>query len=58
MKDCLKQAKALGYQILQFNAVVASNVHAYHLYLRLGFTDLGIIPEASRIKRANTKTSM
>lgn len=44
VKDCLKQAKALGYQILQFNAVVASNVHAYHLYLRLGFTDLGIIP--------------
>lgn len=42
--DCLKQAKKLGYRILQFNAVVASNIHAYHLYLRLGFTDLGIIP--------------
>ena len=44
VKDCLVQARAHGYRILQFNAVVASNVHAFHLYLRLGFTDLGIIP--------------
>ena len=44
VKDCLEQAGKLGYRILQFNAVVASNIHAYHLYLRLGFTDLGIIP--------------
>ena len=29
---------------MQFNAVVASNVHALHLYERLGFTDLEIIP--------------
>lgn len=44
VKDCLTQAKAHGYRILQFNAVVASNVHAFDLYTRLGFTDLGIIP--------------
>lgn len=44
VRDSLVQAKNLQYRILQFNAVVASNVHAYHLYLRLGFTDLGIIP--------------
>lgn len=44
VKDCLEQAKLQGYRILQFNAVVASNIHAYHLYLRLGFHDLGIIP--------------
>lgn len=44
VRDSLKQAGKLGYRVLQFNAVVASNVHAYHLYLRLGFTDLGIIP--------------
>ena len=44
VKDCLKQAKLQGYRILQFNAVVASNIHAFHLYQRLGFQDLGIIP--------------
>ena len=36
--------KANGYRVLQFNAVVASNIHAFHLYQRLGFVDLGIIP--------------
>ncbi|MGI5990064.1 MAG: GNAT family N-acetyltransferase [Lachnospiraceae bacterium] len=50
VRDCLKQAKAQGYRILQFNAVVASNVHAYHLYLREGFTDLGVIPGGFRDK--------
>jgi len=50
VKDCLVQAKKQGYRILQFNAVVASNIHAYHLYLRLGFVDLGIIPGAFQNK--------
>ncbi len=44
VKDCLHQAKEHGYRVLQFNAVVASNVHAFNLYIRLGFKDLGIIP--------------
>lgn len=44
VKDCLKQAKLHGYRIMQFNAVVASNIHALHLYKHLGFVDLGIIP--------------
>ena len=44
VKDCLEQAKANGYRVLQFNAVVASNIHAFHLYQRLGFVDLGVIP--------------
>lgn len=44
VRDSLAQAKLQGYRILQFNAVVASNIHAYHLYLREGFTDLGLIP--------------
>ena len=42
--DCLQQAKAAGFRILQFNAVVDTNVHALHLYERTGFTDLGTIP--------------
>lgn len=50
VKNCLEQAKELGYRILQFNAVVASNVHAFHLYQRLGFVDLGVIPGGFRNK--------
>ena len=41
---------SLGFRILQFNAVVATNVHALHLYERLGFTQLGIIPQGFRMK--------
>ncbi len=48
--DCLKQAKTLGFRVLQFNAVVASNVHARHLYERLGFVQLGEIPGGFRMK--------
>ena len=44
VKDSLAVGKRLGFRILQFNAVVASNVHALHLYERLGFRRLGTIP--------------
>ena len=47
---CLAQAKAHGFGILQFNAVVEGNVHARHLYERLGFTQLGTIPRGFRMK--------
>lgn len=50
VKDCLIQGKAHGYRVLQFNAVVASNVHARHLYERLGFVQLGMIPGGFRLK--------
>ncbi|WP_353655719.1 hypothetical protein [Duncaniella muris] len=30
--DCIQQAHAIGFRILQFNAVVASNASARHLY--------------------------
>lgn len=42
--DCLSKAREKGFRIMQFNAVVASNIHAIHLYERLGFTRLGTIP--------------
>ena len=48
--DCLRQAKRLGFSILQFNAVVESNIHARHLYERLGFVQLGTIPKGFRMK--------
>ena len=48
--DCLKQGKALGFRVLQFNAVVETNIHARHLYERLGFKQLGTIPGGFRMK--------
>ena len=48
--DCLKKGKELGFRVLQFNAVVESNVHARHLYERLGFHQLGTIPGGFRMK--------
>ena len=50
MTDCIKRAGSLGFGVLQFNAVVASNTHARHLYERLGFTQLGVIPGGFRMK--------
>lgn len=48
--DCLKQGKLHGFSVLQFNAVVSTNVHARHLYERLGFIQLGTIPGGFRMK--------
>ncbi len=42
--DCMARAKELGFRILQFNAVVATNQAALKLYARLGFVQLGVIP--------------
>ena len=51
--DCIKKAKELGFGILQFNAVVASNTAALALYKSLGFTQLGVIPDGFRLKDGN-----
>ena len=50
VKDCLSKAKEIGFRVLQFNAVVESNIHARHLYERLGFLQLGTIPGGFRMK--------
>lgn len=44
VEDSLLQAKRLGFEIMQFNAVVATNAAAICLYTKLGFTKLGTIP--------------
>jgi len=48
--DCLAQAKRLGFSLMQFNAVVENNIHARHLYERLGFVYVGTIPKGFRMK--------
>ena len=40
----MEKGRELGYRILQFNAVVAGNTAALHLYEKLGFVKLGVIP--------------
>lgn len=50
VQDSLIQGKKHGFAILQFNAVVATNTHARHLYKRLGFEELGTIPGGFRMK--------
>lgn len=44
VRHCIEQAKKLGFKILQFNAVVKSNTAALKLYKKLGFIQLGTIP--------------
>ena len=50
VSDCLIQGKRHGFGVIQFNAVVATNTHARHLYERLGFVQLGTIPKGFRRK--------
>lgn len=48
--DCMEQGRANGFRILQFNAVVESNLPARRLYERLGFQQLGTIVGGFRMK--------
>ena len=50
VSDSLRRGAECGFRILQFNAVVATNTHARHLYERLGFRQLGVIPGGFRMK--------
>ena len=47
---CMLKAKELGFGILQFNAVVKTNEAALKLYKKLGFTQLGVIPNGFLMK--------
>ena len=49
VRDSLRQAKAFGFTIMQFNAVVATNTRALRLYEKVGFTRLGVIPKGFRL---------
>lgn len=48
--DSIRRGRELGFKILQFNAVVATNHRARRLYEALGFTSLGTIPGGFRMK--------
>ncbi|MBE5781107.1 MAG: GNAT family N-acetyltransferase [Clostridiales bacterium] len=44
VRHSLVAAKEAGFRLMQFNAVVADNAAALHLYTKLGFVRLGTIP--------------
>ncbi len=56
VRDCLEHARELSFRILQFNAVVEENLPAIRLYERLGFREVGRIPEGFRLKNGSFAT--
>ena len=55
VQDCIQKAAMNGFRIMQFNAVVADNAGARHLYEELGFNYLGLISEGFRDKSGRYK---
>lgn len=45
------EALALGFKAMQFNLVVATNEDAIHLWLKLGFAQVGVLPGAFNHQR-------
>lgn len=50
VRDCIVKARELDFRILQFNAVIATNIPALSLYKKLGFVQLGTIPGGYLLK--------
>ena len=50
---CMQKGKELGFRILQFNGVVASNRSALRLYEKLGFVRLGTVPGGFLMKNGH-----
>ncbi len=50
VRHSMAQGKAHGFSILQFNAVVKTNAAARHLYEKIGFIQLGVIPKGFLMK--------
>jgi len=47
-RHTLEEARRLGYEAMQFNAVVSTNVAAVRLWKSLGFRIVGEVPKAFR----------
>ncbi|HHV99261.1 MAG TPA: GNAT family N-acetyltransferase [Clostridiaceae bacterium] len=45
VRHSLEMGRKFGFSILQFNAVVRTNASAIHLYEKIGFHKLGVIPK-------------
>ncbi|HWT73573.1 MAG TPA: GNAT family N-acetyltransferase [Mobilitalea sp.] len=49
VRDSLRKGREFGFKIMQFNAVVSINSAAIHLYEKIGFHRLGIIPNGFQL---------
>ena len=49
VRDSIAKGAEFSFRILQFNAVVATNANAIHLYEKIGFSRLGVIKEGFRL---------
>lgn len=50
VRNSIEEGRKAGFKILQFNAVVKTNVYARRLYEKIGFKQLGVIPGGFRMK--------
>ena len=50
VRHSIEKSKALGFRLIQFNAVVSTNQAALILYEKLGFVRLGTIPGGFLLK--------
>lgn len=50
VKHSIEMAKELGFKGMQFNAVVESNYAARHIYKKVGFKEVGMIPNGFMLK--------
>lgn len=48
LAHALSEAKALGFEAMQFNFVLANNMRAIDIWRRAGFNEIGRIPRAFR----------
>ena len=46
----IEMGRELGFSLMQFNAVVKTNYSAIHIYEKLGFVKLGVIPNGFLMK--------
>lgn len=50
VRDSLAKGHELNFRLMQFNAVVSTNHSAIHLYEKIGFKRLGVIPDGFMLK--------
>jgi len=53
VRHSMKMGREFGFSLLQFNAVVNTNVNAIHLYEKIGFHRVGIIPNGYMLDNGN-----
>lgn len=53
VQKSLDEAKELGFRGMQYNAVVADNKAAMHIYQQLGFAIIGTVPGGFRLKNGS-----